>query len=73
MADITMCTNKGCRLSPKCYRFSAVPDRLQSYASFQLTKEPDGREVCEYYLFLHDGDVVMENGKQSTIGNTGAI
>jgi len=44
MSDITMCTNKKCKLRKTCYRFMAKPDRWQSYAEFKPV-----RGKCEYY------------------------
>lgn len=49
MADITMCSNKECKLKDKCVRFLAIPYRqYQSYI-------PDPKEACEkkeYELFV---------------------
>ena len=34
MPDITMCMNPKCDKKDSCYRFKAVPNRLQSYSDF---------------------------------------
>lgn len=43
MPDITMCNNTECAKRESCYRFTATPDYLQSYAKFEGGKE------CEYF------------------------
>lgn len=36
MPDISMCNNKECNLSSKCYRFTAIPNPLwQAYCDFK--------------------------------------
>ena len=48
MADITMCANKTCKVSYKCYRQTATPDsRYQSMGLF----EPNDRGVCEGFWY----------------------
>ena len=37
MADITMCTSTNCSMKEECYRASAKPELLQSYANFEYT------------------------------------
>lgn len=40
--DITMCTTKYCPVKEKCYRYTAIPDRIQSYADFSPVCYEDG-------------------------------
>lgn len=35
MPDITMCTSKTCERRGQCYRSTAKPDKIQSYADFE--------------------------------------
>ncbi len=47
MADITMCTGKGCEAKVTCYRFTAKPNKYrQSY----FMGVPDINGGCEYYI-----------------------
>lgn len=47
MADITMCTGKGCEAKHTCYRFTAKPNELlQSW--FMESPIKDGG--CEWYI-----------------------
>ena len=40
--DITMCTTKYCPVKEKCYRYTAIPDRIQSYSDFSPVCCEDG-------------------------------
>lgn len=44
MPDITMCKNEQCIIKNDCYRYTAKPDRIQSYAMFI----PVGGK-CDYF------------------------
>jgi len=47
MPDISMCTNKKCKIRLTCYRFTAIPYKhLQSYAEFKA-------KDCEYYWSIN--------------------
>jgi hypothetical protein len=50
MPDIAMCKNYLCPLSEKCYRFTARPSMMQSYALF----EPEDDGTCLYYMKNND-------------------
>ena len=51
MPDITLCNpTQGCRLKQGCYRFRAIPDKLQSYSDF--SNEPK----AECFLKIFDSD-----------------
>ena len=32
--DITMCMTENCPMKDKCYRYTAIPERIQSYSLF---------------------------------------
>lgn len=41
-----MCRNNNCKLKLKCYRYTAIPDKIyQSYSDFK----PDDTGKCEYF------------------------
>lgn len=42
--DITMCRNEECSKKEKCYRYTAIPSRIQSFFS----PYPD-EKGCEYF------------------------
>lgn len=46
MPDITMCKSENCDMQNKCYRYTAKPDRLQSYADFSAFKKSN---KCEFF------------------------
>jgi hypothetical protein len=46
MPDISMCKNEECPLRNQCYRYTAVPEVYQSYASFK----PDENGKCDYFI-----------------------
>ena len=54
MADITMCkgvTDDGvvCKRRDNCYRYTAKPDKYQSYfLNAPLVLKLNGEQVCEY-------------------------
>jgi Lar family restriction alleviation protein len=43
--DITMCYGKNCKKKEKCYRFTAIPDQMQSFADFNPKNCKDFIEV----------------------------
>ena len=43
MPDISMCQNDKCTKKDTCYRYTAKPSVLQSYAGFN-------QESCEFYI-----------------------
>lgn len=45
MPDISMCTDHGCSLRDKCYRYTATPGMWQTYAGF--SQDEDGN--CDYF------------------------
>jgi len=46
MPDISMCANGvNCERKSKCYRFTAFPSGLQSYATFY-----EEGKYCEYFI-----------------------
>jgi len=47
MADITMCQNEDCPSKEKCFRYTALPSKHQSYAVFTV---PEGKDKCEYFM-----------------------
>ena len=46
MPDITMCTGEGCEAKKSCYRYTAKPNKYQSY--FMGTPLNDNE--CKYYI-----------------------
>ncbi len=49
MPDIAMCTNEGCPLKQKCFRYTAKPsEHRQSYSMFEPTIE-GGKILCEWF------------------------
>lgn len=55
MPDISMCNNKECALSSKCYRFTAIPNPYgQSYCYFN----PQENGIC---LNFWDNEVEGDN------------
>lgn len=46
MPDITMCKDKDCNLKLKCYRYTAKPDRYQSFFGTEVKVD---KNVCEYF------------------------
>ena len=50
MADITMCSGKGCRVKDKCYRFTAKRCEYgQSYFFNPPLKVKNDILVCDYF------------------------
>ena len=45
MLDITKCDNEECTKKEECWRYTAPPEKLQSYAHFN----PENKEKCEYF------------------------
>jgi hypothetical protein len=61
MPDITMCIQKDCKIRKLCYRYTAKPDRLQSFfAADPRNGDPYfarwPTEYCEYFWDNKDED-----------------
>ena len=56
MPDIAMCRGAGCPRRDRCYRYTARPERMQSYFAVPPIK-PDGS--CDYFA---DIDVARKEG-----------
>ena len=53
MADITMCTGKGCNLREDCYRYRADPDpHGQSWFATVVYDDPDSCE--QFWCMRHE-------------------
>lgn len=66
MPDITMCFAKNCNIKEHCYRFTAKPDKFQSYSDFsELCCSNRNRTNVKYAYFLtQDKELLnMENKK----------
>jgi hypothetical protein len=51
MPDITMCTNKECKLNKKCKRFLILPDNVvQSFQKFEPKKNKLGITTCDFFI-----------------------
>ena len=50
MSEITMCKNKYCPLKYKCYRYTAIPNRFHSYATFYY----DQNEGCNSLVEIEE-------------------
>lgn len=62
MPDITMCGNsKECSKRMTCYRHTARPDQMQSYAAFYK----EGQEYCEHYYEVEQPMSLSEQCKRS--------
>ena len=53
MLDISMCKGENCPIRDSCYRFTAIPDRFQSYGAFEEFLV-DGQ--CPWYWEVKYGD-----------------
>ena len=51
MPDISMCFGKNCYKKNDCYRFTAKPDRFQSYANFDYNLE---KNCCDHFICNKD-------------------
>ena len=50
MADITMCSGKGCTKAPFCYRFTPNPAERQSiFVNPPVKTDEDDIQFCKYY------------------------
>jgi len=45
MADISMCMNDFCDSRYQCYRYTAIPDKYQSYFLLEMMDSQN----CEYF------------------------
>lgn len=50
MPDITMCKGDGCGVRDNCYRYTAKPDKWQSY----FAKPPRDEKSCLWIMPLRD-------------------
>ncbi len=73
MVDISMCSNKDCSLSAKCYRFMAIPSDWQSFNVFEPVKKMsgwscgnfwpiEGRRISSGAAKVLDGHSELETG-----------
>lgn len=53
MPDISMCLNKSCPSSKRCYRAQAEPSSRQAWASFKVL---DGNMRCDKFEELKDDE-----------------
>lgn len=49
MADITMCSGRGCKQRNSCYRFTATACEFRQSYFAQVPMEKNG--VCDYFWF----------------------
>lgn len=56
MPDISMCDNKKCPSRKSCYRYMAIPNIYQCFASFS----PGKKQKCEYYCKVRPTDRITE-------------
>ncbi len=47
MPDISMCSGVNCPIKKECYRFTAIPNVIQSYSSFRYDEE---KKECEFKI-----------------------
>ena len=53
MPDITMCIATGCSIKNSCYRYTAKPDKYQSYSDFSSfcnSFNKSGNKSYSYHL-----------------------
>lgn len=51
MPDITMCTNNGCPLRDRCYRFTAEPKEfMQSFCQFKPVIDQYLEASCDMFI-----------------------
>lgn len=55
MPDISMCMNSKCVRREECYRYRAIPFKIQSYSNFRPIK---GK--CRNFMPIVDGDQLRE-------------
>lgn len=65
MADITMCSGKGCPVANKCYRYTATPGIYQSYFS----AVPFNGSSCDMYWGENE-ESIFEQLKDITNGES---
>lgn len=56
MPDISMCLNHKCPERSNCYRYRAVPFKIQTYSLFNKTLE----NKCEHRMPIVDGDIIRD-------------
>ena len=56
MPDISMCLNHKCPERSNCYRYRAVPFKIQTYSLFNKTLE----HKCEHRMPIVDGDIIRD-------------
>jgi hypothetical protein len=67
MPDITMCENKNCTLRKSCFRFTAIPTKVQqSYCNFVQ----DEYDYCEYFMDNGSNLMKIEKIKNLEISKT---
>jgi len=61
MADITMCSGKGCRVKDKCYRFTANKNEFrQSYFTKPPINVKDNVLICDYFWGKCSSNIIEE-------------
>lgn len=55
MPDISMCRNYKCPMRYNCYRYRAIPSKLQSYSYFRMINNS-----CSNFMPLVSGDQLRE-------------
>lgn len=59
MSDITMCQNDECARKNTCYRYTAEPSDMQSYAVFDDKSDTSDKKQCEYYIIDHNSPIII--------------
>ena len=55
--DITMCCCEECKRRNKCYRYMAVPEKIQSYSNFENICKTEG---YSQFLEILPGDRIKK-------------
>lgn len=62
MPDITMCTNNGCPLKDRCYRFTAeTKEFMQSFCQFKPVMDKSGGASCDMFIKIQDNQDATTN------------
>ena len=57
MPDITMCNGEDCPLKKKCYRYMALPEKLQPY----FCESPIEGDKCSSFMPFNSKDKIDES------------
>lgn len=60
MADITKCTNSGCSVKDKCYRWTAIEDEFWQAVSLFQFRISDGKITCDHFWANCDDKDLMK-------------